>query len=252
MSDLGHEGLHGSVASYGNVVCAYERGRPTYPPESVAWVVQQGALARGSVAVDLAAGTGKWTRLLLASGARVIAVEPVAAFREALSELPIQVLDGTAEEIPLANKAVDLVSAAAAFHWFDAPRAVGEIARVLRRHGKLAIIWNERDQRDPTQRALTDLLEVHRRSEPRQSDEAWRAAFDRDGSFASLHGRHFAWKHPFTAETLVERVRSISFVAALEDVQRDALLEDVRALARGRGDTLSLPHITHVYLATRR
>jgi ubiquinone/menaquinone biosynthesis C-methylase UbiE len=71
----------------------------------------------------------------------------VSAFREVLAVLPIEVHEGTAERIPLAGDAVDVVTVAAAFHWLDAPRALDEVARVLRPGGALAIIWTERDLR---------------------------------------------------------------------------------------------------------
>jgi SAM-dependent methyltransferase len=154
-----------------------------------------------------------------------------------------------AERIPLAGASVDAVAVATAFHWFDAPRALVEIGRVLRPGGTLAILWNERDPRDETQRALTALLEPHRHDEPRQSDEAWLTAFAGRTAFESLRKRDFFHHHSFTVETRVERVRSIGFVAALSDETRASLFEEVRELARRRGQAFALPHLTHVYLA---
>jgi hypothetical protein len=123
----------------------------------------------------------------------------------------------------------------------------------------LAILWNERDPRDETQRALTALLEPHRRDEPRQADEAWLAAFADEPRFTPLTKRDFIYTHAFTAGTLVARVESISFIASLPDEARRALLDEVRELARDHvrkhrracGDTFELPHLTHVYLTTR-
>jgi ubiquinone/menaquinone biosynthesis C-methylase UbiE len=173
-----------------------------------------------------------------------------------LARLPAEVVAGTAEQIPLPDNSFDVVAVAAAFHWFDAALALGEIGRVLRRGGKLAILWNERDPSDATQRALTALLEPHRRDEPRQADEAWLAAFAGDARFTPLVKRDFVHQHTFREETLVERVRSISFVATLSAERQAVLLDRVRELARqreGRSDrAFELPHITHVYLTTRR
>src|ERR1044072_6338015 len=109
MAEGAQTSVHRSVAGYGTVVDAYDRGRPAYPGEAVAWVLQQAAVSPGSDLLDLAAGTGKLTRLLLPSEARVIAVEPVAQFREALAALSVDVRDGTAESIPLPTASVDLV-----------------------------------------------------------------------------------------------------------------------------------------------
>ena len=248
--------LHRAISAYDSVATAYEVGRPSYPAEAVAWLIAEGIIGPGRVVLDLAAGTGKLTRLLLESGARVIAVEPVASFRQALAPLSVEIREGTAERIPLAADAVDAVTVAAAFHWFDAPRALEEIARVLRPGGALAVLWNERDPHDETQRALTALLEPHRRDEPRQADEAWLKAFACDRRFMTVRKRDFVHRHTFTADTLVERVRSISFVAALADEPHARLLEQVRELARTHlreraavpGETFELPHVTHVYL----
>ncbi len=243
--------VHATVTAYASVAAAYERGRPGYPANAVAWITAMAGLGPGSAVLDLAAGTGKLTQQLTGTGARVIAVEPVAAFRAALGRLPVDIRDGSAERIPLARASVDAVAVATAFHWFDAPRALVEIRRVLRPGGTLAILWNERDPRDETQRALTALLEPHRHDEPRQSDEAWLTAFAGQTAFEPLRKRDFFHHHSFTVETLVERVKSISFVAALSDETRASLLEEVRELARRRGQAFALPHLTHVYLARR-
>ena len=94
--------------------------------------------------LDLAAGTGKLTRVLAEHADDVVAVEPLDGMRRVLERrLPhVRVLAGTAEAIPLADGAVDAVFVAEAFHWFDLPRAVAEIARVLRPGGGLAVLWN--------------------------------------------------------------------------------------------------------------
>src|SRR4051794_39548019 len=100
---------------------AYEASRPSYPPDAVARIVEVAALGPGRRVLDLAAGTGKLTRLLVESGADVVAVEPVVAMRETLEQaLPaVESLDGTAEAIPLDDASVDAITVAQAFHWFD-------------------------------------------------------------------------------------------------------------------------------------
>jgi hypothetical protein len=119
---------------------------------------------------------------------------------------------------------------------------------VLCPQGALAIVWNERDQNDETQRALTEIIEPYRRDEPRQADEAWRQAFDDGCGFGMLEARTFRHLHSFSAQSLVERVASISFIAALPEWQRTPLLEQVRKVGALRGDSFRLPHTTHLYL----
>jgi ubiquinone/menaquinone biosynthesis C-methylase UbiE len=123
---------------------AYERARPDYPAEAIAWLAERVGLGPGRTVVDLAAGTGKLTRPLADNGARVIAVEPVAEMRAALPA-SVEALDGTAESIPLDDGSVDLVTVAQAFHWFDGDAALAEIARVLRPEGRLVIEIMHRD-----------------------------------------------------------------------------------------------------------
>jgi len=111
------------VARFGGAADCYERGRPSYPAGAVASLIEQLGVARDGVVLDLAAGTGKLTRLLSAHVDTVIAVEPVEEMRRELaSKLPtVRLLDGTAEQIPLPDGCVDAVFIAEAFHWFARP-----------------------------------------------------------------------------------------------------------------------------------
>src|SRR5262245_17599074 len=120
--------------SFGRLAADYNRVRPEHPAEAIARAVANLGLDRNSDVLDLAAGTGRLTRLLTERVARVIAVEPDAAMRAVLSGTTDchAVLDGTAEAIPLEDSSVDAVFVAEAFHWFDTGPALAEIARVLR------------------------------------------------------------------------------------------------------------------------
>src|SRR5690349_15856214 len=142
----------------------YEEGRPGYPSEAIEWLTAELELRPGSTVVDLAAGTGKLTRLLVPTGATLIAVEPVDEMRGALRRtLPeADARAGTAERTGLPASSADAVTVAQAFHWFDAPRALAEIHRLLRPTGHLALVWNIRDLENPTQRAVDDLFAPYR------------------------------------------------------------------------------------------
>src|SRR5207249_290058 len=100
---------------------AYARGRPSYPPEAVDLITTELGVGPGSKVVDLAAGTGKFTALLVPSGADVVAVEPVTQMGDELRQaVPgVEALEGTAEAIPLPDGSVDALTVAQAFHWFD-------------------------------------------------------------------------------------------------------------------------------------
>ena len=144
------------ASSFAGVADAYERSRPGYPVDAVRWLVGG---EPGDV-LDLGAGTGKLTRSLVALGHRVTAVEPLPEMLEQLrAALPgIEVALGSAEVIPLPDASVDVVTCAQAFHWFDHDRALVEIARVLRPGGRLALVWNTRDEREPWVDELSDAM----------------------------------------------------------------------------------------------
>jgi ubiquinone/menaquinone biosynthesis C-methylase UbiE len=136
--------VHRAAATgFARSVEAYERGRPDYPPEAIAYLQRELELRAGRTVVDLAAGSGKLTRQLVALRCEVIAVEPVDEMRAAIGA-GIRTLEGTAEAIPLPDASADAVTVAQAFHWFDGPKALAEIARVLRPGGALALVWNRR------------------------------------------------------------------------------------------------------------
>ncbi len=139
-----------ATTRFGDRVDEYVRHRPGYPPALVDCLRSECGLASGSLVADIGSGTGKLTELLLATGARVLAVEPNRGMREAAERLlggfpGFRSVDGTAEATGLEPGAVDLVTAAQAFHWFDQAAARAEFARILKPGGSAALVWNERD-----------------------------------------------------------------------------------------------------------
>jgi SAM-dependent methyltransferase len=238
-----------AAVGFAKAADVYERARPSYPPESVDWLVAQTGLGPGKTVVDLGAGTGKLTRLLVPSSARVVAVEPIAEMRAHISGA--EVLDGTAESIPLPDASVDVVTVAQAFHWFDHERALPEIHRVLREDGALALFWNMRDLDDPLQRGVEDLLRPLRDHVPGQQLGAWRVPLERSSLFGPAAVGEFRYEQRFTTDDLCDRVASTSFVAAMAPVDRDELLVHVRALAHGLPEPFPFPYKTEVHLIPR-
>jgi SAM-dependent methyltransferase len=227
---------------------AYERGRPGYPEVAVEFLAARLRLGPGRTVVDLAAGTGKFTRPLLATGAEVVAVEPVAEMRAALPAAA-RAVDGTAEAIPLRAASADAVTVAQAFHWFDGDVALAEIHRVLRSGGTLALVWNRRRMDDPLNRAVEELIAPYRGHTPALRTNAWRAAFERTDLFGPLEEHAFPNDQSLDADGLVDRVASISFIASLDEAARADVLQAVRALA-GDG-RVTIHHDTEVHLSER-
>jgi SAM-dependent methyltransferase len=226
---------------------AYERSRPGYPDEAIQHLV--GHLAARARVLDLAAGTGKLTRPLLASGLDVVAVEPVPEMRAGLPPT-VRALDGTAEAIPLTEGSVDAVTVGQAFHWFDGETALDEIHRVLCPRGMLCLIWNRRVEDDPVNRRITELLEPYRGDRPTHRHDAWRSAFKRTALFEALEERVFANEQVLDAEGIEGRIGSISFIAALEPDERSRVLERARSLA-GDG-TVVVPYRCEVQVCRAR
>jgi SAM-dependent methyltransferase len=251
--------VHGSAAvGFDRAAAAYERGRPDYPAPAVAKLADELAIASGREVLDLAAGTGKLTRALVPLGAALVAVEPVPGMREQLQRSVPQarVLDGTAERIPLEDGSVDAVVVAQAFHWFDAAAATAEIHRVLRPNGGLGVIWNSWDERVGWVARVQCLVHEYVHGAPQQRTSPWARRVDDTGLFAPLQDEEFPNVVRGDLDTLLARVASVSYIAALDQTEREGVLAGVAAIVnchpatRGR-DELEMPYVTHVAWARR-
>lgn len=235
----------------------YERGRPGYPDALIAYLRQTVGIGPHARVVDVGAGTGKFTRELVRTGAHVIAVEPVAGMRERCArELPfVPVLGGVAEALPLADNSARAVVAAQAFHWFASPAAVAEVHRVLVDEGAFVLVWNVRDERTPWVREMSKLLEPHSGSAPRYKDGSWRAVLESSGKFGSLWRASFEHAQVGAPGMVLDRVASVSYVAALDPAERARLLASVGELVRAQSDAggqVTLPYVTEVWWTTAR
>jgi SAM-dependent methyltransferase len=210
----------------------YERGRPGYPAAAIDLLAAELGFGAGSTVVDLAAGTGKLTRALIPTGARVIAVEPVPGMRAQL-ELAVptaEAVAGTAEAIPLADASADAVLVAQAFHWFDTPAAAREIHRVLRGGGGLGVIWNVWDDSLAWTVRMQELIGAHRGETPQRGTSGWREQLEATGLFTAVADRRFANLVHGSLDVLLARTASISFIATLSESERAQVLDGVRAV----------------------
>ena len=244
-------GVHDAAArGFSRSADAYDRARPDYPPAAVAWLAERLGLWPGRTVVDLAAGTGKLTRPLAATGAEVVAIEPVAEMRARIGDAAARSLDGTAEAVPLPDASADAVTVAQAFHWFDGPAALAEIHRVLRPGGALALVWNRRPLENPVHAAIERIVAPYRGDAPAHRSGAWRAAFDATTLFGPLEERTFTHSRPHDADALADRVGSTSFVAALDDGPHAEVIAAVRALAAE--GAVDVPYVCEVLVCDRR
>jgi SAM-dependent methyltransferase len=238
---------HPDARPFEEVAEIYERARPSYPPDAVAWFAERLGLHAGRTVLDLGAGTGKLTRALVDTGARVIAVEPGDAMRAVLERaLPnVEAHRGSAESIPLPDDAVDAITVGQAFHWFRHDEAVPEMHRVLRPGGGVGLIWNARDD------LPEEIVELVERFVPpdRPGPEDWPRLLAESGLFGPLEERTFPFSQRLDADGLAERMCSISFVAAAPPEERRRVAAELRAIVARLGGTVDFSYVTRAYVS---
>ncbi len=240
------KGTHAARASgreFGNAALDYERGRPDWPAEALDAV----PVHAGAEVLDLAAGTGKLTRLLATRYERVVAIEPDDAMRALIEG--VETHAGTAEAIPLPESSVDAVFVGEAFHWFDGDRVVAEIVRVLRPSGHLVLLWNGGWGFDPLipDDAMGMLGEIYERAGrpggPSYHSGEWRTALERS-PFEPLREAHFPREISLEPDQAVSLWLSVSSVASLDEAERATVRTK---LARAVTDRRLLSLTTDLY-----
>jgi SAM-dependent methyltransferase len=239
--------------SFGAVAELYDRIRPTYPAEALEWALA----GAGTRVVDLGAGTGIMSRVLVGLGYDVVAVEPDALMRERLTAVSPTVTAhaGSAESIPLPDGSVDGVIAAQAYHWFDTTRALPEIARVLRPGGVFAAVWNDRDEATPWVHEYTYIIEGV------AGDAATRSRRQRSGVdfgplFTPVEVARFRHETTQTRDSLFGLMHSRSYYLTASPAVRRELDERVAQLIADNPDMrdrteFQLPYVTSVFRAAK-
>lgn len=215
--------LHPLAAHFVDVADAYERGRPEYTPAVAEAIAAELHIAPAARVLDLAAGTGKLTRALLAAGFDVTAVEPQAQLREILAAGvgAKRVLDGLAEEIPLPNASVVAVTVADAFHWFDQVAALREIQRVLVAGGGLAVLrivpdWSGASWTHEVGTLIAGLRPKH----PQFEGPDWRETARSEGCWSEPREVQLSMLQPASPAGILDYIASMSWIAAMSDDQR--------------------------------
>ncbi|MCU1414369.1 MAG: methyltransferasemethylase [Microbacteriaceae bacterium] len=232
---------------FGRAADVYEKSRPTYPPEAAGWLVPPSA----RTVVDLGAGTGKFTRSLVELGLDVIAVEPDPKMLSTLTgALPgVRAVEGSAERMPLPDASADVVTVAQAWHWVDPPKALPEIARVLRPGGTLGLVWNLRDIRVDWVRKLGEVMGGSEAEEFTKGDITIGEPFGETEYF------EVDWSMPTSADALVDLVASRSYIIEATEEHRQRVFAAVRELvasepALAGRESFELPYRTRCFRAT--
>ena len=232
----------GDAASFDAVAAIYATARPSYPQQAVDWLIPT---VTGSI-VDVGAGTGLFTRLLLERAPNVIAIEPSLPMLDALrAALPgVTALPGSGERIPLPDACADVVTFAQAWHWVDWEAASLEVARVLRPGGHLGLVWNLRDERIEWVRTLGMAM--------RADGDHFRGATEDPGVAAAFGQpeRHVVeWVRVCSREEILADVRSRSYYPILGMAEQARVLGEVSEVldAHGGGsdaDRFELSYVT--------
>lgn len=223
--------------SFGGVADSYDRGRPSYPADAAKWLVGEEPCS----ILELGAGTGKLTEVLVGLGHDVFATDPDDAMLDILSgKLPdVRATSGTAEQIPTGDSLYDVVVVGQAFHWFDHAKALAEIGRVLRTDGRLAVVQNERDERIPWVRKLGRLIGT--------PDTGFDPTpiLDDSGFFSAVESQTFRHWQVVDRHSIQDLVQSRSAIATLQPEAQEQKRREVLAFYDdyGRGmDGMQLPY----------
>jgi SAM-dependent methyltransferase len=245
---------------FGKEAETYERVRPSYPGDAVAWLAGNLEIGPGRTVLDVAAGTGKFTRLLVPFGATLFAAEPVDGMRQSfVTAVPrVPIVAAVAESLPVASGSIDAITVAQAFHWFEADRAFAELRRALRRGGRVGVIWNARDRSSDWVNEVWSIMDRVEKRAPWRDHENWRdSALGARVGFGPIHRATFRQEQPITPQGVVERIASVSHVAVLESAARERVLDEVRGVlanhpdTRGQGD-LTIPYRVDAFWCERR
>lgn len=233
----------------------YAAGRPSYPAAAIDAVLEGLGKPAGLTAADVGAGTGIFARLLADRGVTVLAIEPNAEMSKAASPHPkVRFREGQAEATGLAAGAVDLVTAAQAFHWFEPAAALAEMRRVLRPGGRLALIWNVRDESNPPMAWYIAAILAAGADRALLERPFESGLVTEQNAFAALPLVEIPYEQRLDHAGLMSRALSASYVPKTEEA-RQILEAKMRDLVRGLGDergVVTLRYITRVYRFTAR
>lgn len=238
-----------AAASFNANASLYAKIRPSYPPEAVDHILAQLHTHSDCRILDLAAGTGIFTKMLhertkAAAGIEILSVEPVSGMRRAFSEScpALSVVPGSATSIPFPDNHFDLVTVAQAFHWFANTESLREIHRVLKNDGKgtLALIWNMESNSVEWMKKVRDLAEVHDGDVPQFRKNLWQLPFEHDASwgdsgsgkglFSPLTRRDYTHEMLVSREEVWSRILSKSYITSLNVNQQDELKQKIMSV----------------------
>ena len=209
---------------FGTVAEQYDLFRPAPPAEAVALLGD----VRGAEVLEVGAGTGKWTRLLIELGAKVTVVEPDDDMRSVLVRRSpaVHTLKGVAEHLPVDDATYDAVVVSSAWHWFEQPAATHEMARVLRDGGGLFVLWNGFSRNVPWLAPLIALRD--RPDDDGKRPRGWAADLGIESDFDVESQVELDWTWTRSVDELVSLFGTYSGAIIRTDEQRREMETELR------------------------
>lgn len=231
----------------------YAKYRPSYPVEAIDIILEKLGNSSQLVAADIGAGTGISSRLLAQRGVRVLAIEPNAAMREVAEPHPlVEFREGNAEVTNLPNASVDLVTCFQAFHWFDPEPTLLEFHRILKSSGRLAVVWNTRDENDELTQGYTQLVKIASNHHPAELRESSVDSLLSSPLFPNVRCHTFTYRQELDLDGLIGRAMSTSYIPREGEIQQQ-LVSGLKELCDRFCNENGLVYIiyrTSVYLAS--
>lgn len=235
----------------------YVKARPGYPKEVISLLESKCGLTHTSVVTDVGCGTGTLSKLFADYGCRTIGVEPNGPMREAgrqfLGGYPnFEMVEGTAEVIPLPGTSVDFITAGQAFHWFNQKEARHEFMRILKPNGWAVLIWNDREftgsqfadaYENLLQKFGTDYAEVHQRGKTAAG------TFEQFFGNSAFEKAEFPNNQELDRDGLTARILSASYMPNVGHPQHPAMMEEIDRIFRDneKHGTVEMKYQTRVY-----
>ena len=222
----------------------YAFARPGYPAEAIAHILESSRVSRPRI-VDVGAGTAQATNQLGRAAGFAVGLDPNL---EMLSAAPRQanvvLLQGRAEQLPVRTRSADLLTAFNAFHWFQPEAFLAEARRVLASDGRLALVWNDWDDRDPFTAAFVRLMRAQAGDYPLEDRAAEVAPLYQTRHFHDVRQSTFPLRQDLDLSGVLARMRSMSYVPR-QGPAWEQLASELRALFARHADNGGL--VTHYY-----
>ncbi|NJM19557.1 MAG: class I SAM-dependent methyltransferase [Richelia sp. SM1_7_0] len=210
----------------------YIKYRPSYPTIVIDKILENFTSPTQLFAADIGAGTGISSRLLAARGVKVIAIEPNIAMRNAAeNHSNVEWQDGTAENTHLPDASVDLITCFQAFHWFTPEPTLSEFRRILKPQGRLAVVWNNRDNNDEFTAEYSRIVRAASNNHPAESRMESKEPLTETVYFKNFYEYNFGYQQELDLTGLIGRAMSVSYVPKTGEVYQK-LITDLKNLYR--------------------